>query len=101
MISRLLETGLGPSEITYSQILPTAVAMVPSQAQVFTQIIDYYLSDAGKKHLVAINRIAKEDSPNPMKSYCGTAWKLFVFMKHSDRIVNQRPTSLWKIEVGV
>lgn len=34
MIRRLLESGLGVSEITWSQILPTAVAMVPNQAQV-------------------------------------------------------------------
>lgn len=79
MIWRLLETGLGPSEITYSQILPTAVAMVPNQAQVFTQIIDYYLSDAGKKHLVAINHIAKEDSPKSdeiLLRYCMEAIRL-------------------------
>lgn len=79
MIWRLSETGLGPSEITYSQVLPTAVAMVPNQAQVFTQIIDYYLSDAGKKHLVAINRIAKEDSPKSdemLLRYCMEAIRL-------------------------
>lgn len=34
MIRRLLESGLGVSEITWSQILPTAVAMVPNQSQV-------------------------------------------------------------------
>ncbi|OGE56018.1 hypothetical protein PENARI_c003G02651 [Penicillium arizonense] len=79
MIQRLLETGLGPSEITYSQILPTAVAMVPNQAQVFTQIIDYYLSDEGQKHLVPINRIAKEDSlesDDKLLRYCMEAIRL-------------------------
>ncbi len=34
MIRRLLESGLGVSEITWSQILPTAGAMVANQAQV-------------------------------------------------------------------
>ncbi|KAL8770606.1 MAG: hypothetical protein Q9209_003674 [Squamulea sp. 1 TL-2023] len=63
MIRRLLESGLGVSEITWSQILPTAVAMVPNQAQVFTQILDYYLSDEGKQHLPDINRYAKMDTP--------------------------------------
>ncbi|KAL2008268.1 hypothetical protein VTN00DRAFT_8250 [Thermoascus crustaceus] len=63
MIRRLLESGLGPSEITWSQILPTAIAMVPNQAQVFTQILDFYLSDEGKVHLPEINRLAKEDTP--------------------------------------
>lgn len=34
MVRRLLESGLGPSEITWSQVLPTAGAMVANQAQV-------------------------------------------------------------------
>lgn len=34
MIKKLLENGLGASEITWSHILPTASAMVPNQAQV-------------------------------------------------------------------
>ena len=34
MVRRLLESGLGPSEVTWSQILPTAGAMVANQAQV-------------------------------------------------------------------
>ncbi|KAL8894300.1 MAG: hypothetical protein Q9192_004441 [Flavoplaca navasiana] len=63
MIRRLLDSGLGVSEITWSQILPTAVAMVPNQAQVFTQLLDYYLSDEGKQHLPAINKYAKMDTP--------------------------------------
>ncbi|KAL9134531.1 MAG: hypothetical protein Q9175_004283 [Cornicularia normoerica] len=59
MIRRLLESGMGVSEITWSQIVPTAGAMVANQAQVFTQLLDYYLSDEGKKHLPEINRWAK------------------------------------------
>lgn len=34
MIRRLLESGKGPSEIAWSQVLPTAGAMVANQAQV-------------------------------------------------------------------
>ncbi len=34
MIWRLLESGLGPYEIAWSQVLPTAGAMVANQAQV-------------------------------------------------------------------
>ena len=34
MVRRLLESGLGVEEITWSQILPTATAMVANQAQV-------------------------------------------------------------------
>lgn len=63
MVRRLLESGLGPSEITWSQILPTAGAMVANQAQVFTQLIDYYLSDAGKHFLPDINKTAKTAGP--------------------------------------
>jgi linoleate 10R-lipoxygenase len=33
MIRGLLDNGLGASQITYSQILPTAAALVPSQSQ--------------------------------------------------------------------
>ena len=63
MIRRFLESGLGASEITWSQILPTTGAMVAIQAQVFTQMIDYYLSDAGKPHLPDINKTAKTPGP--------------------------------------
>jgi len=63
MIRRLLESGLDPTEISWSQVLPTATAMVPNQAQVFTQLIGYYLSDEGKKHLPEIRRLALADTP--------------------------------------
>lgn len=59
MVRRLLESGMGVSEITWSQIVPTAGAMVANQAQVFTQLLDYYLSDEGKKYLPEINKWAK------------------------------------------
>ncbi|KAL4896758.1 heme peroxidase [Aspergillus ambiguus] len=62
MIRRLLDSGLDVTETTWSQILPTAVAMVANQAQVFTQIMDFYLSPAGAQHLPIIHRLAKQDS---------------------------------------
>lgn len=34
MIRRLLESGLDVTETTWSQVMPTAIAMVPNQAQV-------------------------------------------------------------------
>lgn len=43
IIKKLLDSGLGASEITWSQILPAAVAMVPNQAQVVS-IPNYFLS---------------------------------------------------------
>lgn len=61
-IKRLQESGLNASEIAWSQILPTVVSMVPNQGQIFTQIVEYYTSLEGKKHLPEINRLAKTDS---------------------------------------
>jgi linoleate 10R-lipoxygenase len=74
MIRHLLKAGLGVHETVYdlhlpafkylltslswSQILPTAGAMVANQAQVFGQIIDFYLGP-GKEHIPEINRLAK------------------------------------------
>lgn len=45
MVRRLLESGLGVSEITWSQILPTAGAMVANQAQVVWLILLPVVSD--------------------------------------------------------
>lgn len=59
MIRQLLASGLGVHETTWSQILPTAGAMVANQAQVFGQVIDFYLSAEGAAHLPEINRLAK------------------------------------------
>lgn len=39
MVRRLTESGLSAHEIAYSQILPTACAMVPNQAQVVSETI--------------------------------------------------------------
>ncbi|OGM41008.1 fatty acid oxygenase [Aspergillus bombycis] len=78
LIKKLLESGLGVSDVTYSQVLPAAVAMVHNQAQMFTQIIDYYLSE-GKKHLPEINRLAKEDSKDSedkLMRYCLEGFRL-------------------------
>lgn len=44
MIRRLTESGLNPAEITWSQVLPTAIAMVPNQAQVVRIINKKYKS---------------------------------------------------------
>ncbi|KAK6604717.1 Linoleate 10R-lipoxygenase [Botrytis cinerea] len=58
MVRHLLKAGLGVHETVWSQILPTAGAMVANQAQVFGQVLDFYLGD-GKEHLPEINRLAK------------------------------------------
>ena len=63
MIQRLLDSGLPPAEIVYTHILPTAGGMVANQGQLFSQSLDYYLSEEGSVYLPEINRLAKEDTP--------------------------------------
>ncbi|KAJ5887878.1 hypothetical protein N7495_007919 [Penicillium taxi] len=68
-LKRLQDSGLSSSQITWSQIIPTIVAMVPNQGQVFTQIIEFYTGD-GKHHLSEISRLAQqESSANDEKLY--------------------------------
>ncbi|KAG9251079.1 heme peroxidase [Emericellopsis atlantica] len=62
MAKGLKKAGLSAYDITWSQILPTAGAMVPNQAQVFAQAVDWYLSEAGKHYLEEIRRIALQPS---------------------------------------
>ncbi|KAJ5386657.1 hypothetical protein N7509_009198 [Penicillium cosmopolitanum] len=61
-LRRLEEAGLNAKEITWSQIIPTIVGLVPHQGQAFTQVIEYYTGEEGKKHLSEINRLSKEES---------------------------------------
>ncbi|KAL5002235.1 heme peroxidase [Aspergillus recurvatus] len=61
LIKRLAEGGLSVSDITYGQILPTAVELVHGQAQMFTRVIEYYINE-GKQHLPEISLLAKQDS---------------------------------------
>lgn len=62
MIRRLSEAGMSTYDVAFSQIMPTAVAMVPNQSQVFSQIMDYYLGDEGLEYLPDIQRLAKIQS---------------------------------------
>jgi hypothetical protein len=57
LIQGLAKSGLSKEDIAWSQILPTAGAMVPNQAEVFAQAVDYYLGE-GKGHLLEIHRVA-------------------------------------------
>ncbi|OJJ87377.1 peroxidase/cytochrome P450 family protein [Aspergillus glaucus CBS 516.65] len=63
LIKQLLDSGLNASEVTWAQIIPAAIGMVPNQGQAFTRIIDYFLSADGAQHLPEINRLAQEDTP--------------------------------------
>ncbi|KAK5061548.1 hypothetical protein LTR84_008092 [Exophiala bonariae] len=61
LIRRLKDTGMTTSAMTYSQILPTATAMVPHPSQAFSQMIDYYLGE-GISHWPEIQRLSRDDS---------------------------------------
>lgn len=58
----LLASGIPPKDLVWTHILPTASAMVADQSQLFSQCLDYYLSDEGSVHLPEINRLSKENS---------------------------------------
>lgn len=66
MTKALLDAGLSPAEATWSQILPTAVALVSVHAQAATQMLDFYLSEPlGTPHWSAIVAAASApDSPS-------------------------------------
>ncbi|KAF4126244.1 linoleate 10R-lipoxygenase [Geosmithia morbida] len=71
MAKGLKKSGLSAHDIAWSQILPTAAAMVPNQAQVanlytskFAQALDWYLSPEGQPYLEDIRSVAaKQSSP--------------------------------------
>ncbi|KAF2200007.1 putative fatty acid oxygenase PpoC [Delitschia confertaspora ATCC 74209] len=63
MIQRLLKSGLSVEDVAWSQILPTACAMVPNQAQVFTQALDFYLEPHHAHHLAELHRLSHLDTP--------------------------------------
>ncbi|PGH18399.1 hypothetical protein AJ79_00467 [Helicocarpus griseus UAMH5409] len=76
---KLLKGGLSVEQVAWSQILPIICTVVPSQAQVFSQILAFYLSDEGKGHLPEINRLAKDDSAESdtkLLHYCMEAIRL-------------------------
>ncbi|KAF2474572.1 putative fatty acid oxygenase PpoC [Lindgomyces ingoldianus] len=63
MIMRLLESGLSVEEVAWSQMLPVACAMVPNQAQVFTQALDFYLFPENAQHLSELHRLSHLNTP--------------------------------------
>ncbi|KAF9251277.1 hypothetical protein CBS147339_5695 [Penicillium roqueforti] len=78
-IRRMKEAGSSASEITWSAIVPTIVGLVPSQGQVFTQIIEFYTAPENKAHLAEINRFANADSAESdekLYRYCLEAIRL-------------------------
>ena len=62
MIQQLLNSGLGAKDIIWSHILPTSGGMVANQGQLFSQCLDFYLSEEAAPHLKEIQRLAKLDN---------------------------------------
>lgn len=60
MVKGLCKAGLSAYEVAWSHVLPTAAAMVPNQAQVFAQAVDYYLSDEGRVHVPELHAVANQ-----------------------------------------
>lgn len=64
MIQRLLANkNMDVKSLVWGNIMGTAGGMVPNQGHLFAQTLDYFFSDAGKKHLPTINALAKSDRP--------------------------------------
>lgn len=61
MVRKLLSFGMSAEDAAWSQIFPTATAMVANQAQVTTQILDFYLAEGGQKYWPDIVRLAKQN----------------------------------------
>jgi len=73
MIRELLKSGLGVYEVAWSQILPVATAMIPNQAQNFTQLMDFYLTPENEAHWKEIQRLALSDTDESFERLMGYA----------------------------
>ncbi|KAG4035571.1 hypothetical protein MFRU_001g03400 [Monilinia fructicola] len=66
MVERFVEAGkkIGWSteRVIWEQILPTSAAMTANQSQLFTQVLDYYLSPVGNSHLPQLYTLAHENT---------------------------------------
>ncbi|KAL8369574.1 hypothetical protein RB595_000077 [Gaeumannomyces hyphopodioides] len=62
VVKGLKKAGLSNYDIAWSQVLPTAGAMVPNQAQVFAQAVDFYLADKNKHYVAEIHAVATQPS---------------------------------------
>ncbi|KAI2778552.1 heme peroxidase [Daldinia loculata] len=74
LVKGLSKAGMNNYDITWTQILPTAAASVPSISEVFAQALDYYLSSEGSKYIPKIHSIANSPSSGEtdalMLGYC-------------------------------
>jgi len=65
-IRRLLESGKTPDEIAW-QVVPASCASVSNQAQVFTQMLNLYLSPGHEQHLQHIQQLATSGTPTDLQ----------------------------------
>ncbi|KKA30858.1 hypothetical protein TD95_000745, partial [Thielaviopsis punctulata] len=62
MYKALAAQGFSPDDVVNSHILPTAGAMVPNQAQVFAQAVDFYLRPENAAHVTELHSLATAPS---------------------------------------
>ena len=60
-IQRLLESGLSVKEVVWGQLLPTSCSMIANQTQLFSLVLDYYLTD-GIEHLPKMQELAQHET---------------------------------------
>ncbi|KAF6807360.1 fatty acid oxygenase [Colletotrichum sojae] len=62
LLERLLADSKNIEETVYTTIMPVITANVINQSQAMSLAVDYYLDDAGKKHLPELYRLAHENT---------------------------------------
>ncbi|KAF9877234.1 fatty acid oxygenase [Colletotrichum karsti] len=62
LIERMLQDATDIESVVWGTIMPTIAANVTNQSQVTSLCIDYYLTEAGKKHLPELYRLAHENT---------------------------------------
>lgn len=62
LMERLLADSKNIDETVWTTIMPLITANVANQSQAMALCVDYYLDDAGKKHLPELYRLAHEDT---------------------------------------
>lgn len=62
MISHLVKEGTNVADLVWGNIMGTVSGIVAAQSQLFGLVMDYYLNE-GQEHLSAINRAAKQNTP--------------------------------------
>ena len=60
LVKRLCKAGLSSSDVAFGQVLPIVASSVPSIGEGFASAVDFYLGEAGKEHLVAIQELARQ-----------------------------------------